>query len=259
MRIRIVTSNINDNNAQMAFFNSLKKAIEDNGIIITDKNDYDILHAIGTPSQNIISIMRNARRRLIPVLFSPLATISPWNSSKYENFALKQGFIHAIGENEMKYLKEKFKKSNVVLIKNPGVTNDISQTLFNANFIQLYNEVILKHEDAIKENIAKKIDKLNDDIQDNTMKEVLKNCMYIRYKYHRRQIEQKELNAFSSLLISSDYDEEKIAEIFDRLHIYDFMTSLEKVMEEKAELTEGFMPIPKTDNSLTKKIRNTIL
>ena len=129
----------------MAFFNCLKKAIEDNGMVITDKNDYDILHTVGAPSQTIISKMRNARRRLIPVVYSPLATISPWNSSYNEKLIIKNGFIHAVGENEQKYLQEKYKGTNVVLIKNPEVTHDISQSLFSANFKQLYDEVIIKH------------------------------------------------------------------------------------------------------------------
>ena len=81
----------------------------------------------------------------------------------------------------------------------------------------------------------------------------------MRYRYHRRQIAQKELEDFSTLLIRSDYDEDKMAEILERLKIYDFMESLEKVMEEKTQLTEGFMPIMAIDNSLTKKIKKTIL
>ena len=259
MRIRIEYSNISGNTAQMAFLNSLKKAIEDNDMVITDNNDYDVLHAVGTPTQTIISKMRNARRRLIPVVYSPLATISPWNSSCYEKFILKNGFIHAVGENEQKFLQEKYKGTNVVLIKNPGVTHDISQALFSANFKQLYDEVIIKHEEAIKDNIAKRIEKLKDDIQDNVLKDMLKSCLYMRYRYHRRQIAQQELDDFCTLLINSDYDEDKMAEILDRLKIYDFMESLEKVMEEKTQLSEGFMPITAIDNNLTKKIKKTIL
>jgi hypothetical protein len=37
------------------------------------------------------------------------------------------------------------------------------------------------------------------------------------------------------------------------------MESLEKVMEEKTQLSEGFMPITAIDNNLTKKIKKTIL
>ena len=81
----------------------------------------------------------------------------------------------------------------------------------------------------------------------------------MRYRYHRRQIAQQELDDFCTLLINSDYDEDKMAEILDRLKIYDFMESLEKVMEEKTQLSEGFMPITAIDNNLTKKIKKTIL
>ena len=218
MRIRIENSNISENSAQMAFFNSLKKAIEDNGMVVTDKNDYDLLHAVGAPTQTLLSKMRNARRRLIPVVYSPLASITPWNSSCYERFIFKSGFIHAVGENEQKYLQEKYKGSDIVLIKNPAVTHDISQALFTANFKQLYDEVIIKHEQAVNE-----------------------------------------LDDFSTLLIQSDYDEDKMAEILDKLKVYDFMQSLEKVMEEKSQLTEGFMPITAIDNNLTNKIKKTIL
>jgi hypothetical protein len=259
MRIRIENSNISENSAQMAFFNSLKKAIEDNGMVVTDKNDYDLLHAVGAPTQTLLSKMRNARRRLIPVVYSPFASITPWNSSCYERFIFKSGFIHAVGENEQKYLQEKYKGSDIVLIKNPAVTHDISQALFTANFKQLYDEVIIKHEQAVKDNIAKRIDKLKDDVQDNVLKDVLKSCLYMRYRYHRRQISQNELDDFSTLLIQSDYDEDKMAEILDKLKVYDFMQSLEKVMEEKSQLTEGFMPIAAIDNNLTNKIKKTIL
>ena len=81
----------------------------------------------------------------------------------------------------------------------------------------------------------------------------------MRYRYHRRQIAQNELDDFSTLLIQSDYDEDKMAEILDKLKVYDFMQSLEKVMEEKSQLTEGFMPIAAIDNNLTNKIKKTIL
>jgi len=50
-----------------------------------------------------------------------------------------------------------------------------------------------------------------------------------------------------------------MAEILDKLKVYDFMQSLEKVMEEKSQLTEGFMPITAIDNNLTNKIKKTIL
>ncbi len=124
---------------------------------------------------------------------------------------------------------------------------------------QLYDEVIIKHEEAVKDNIAKRIEKLKNDVQDDVLKDVLKSCLYMRYRYHRRQIAQKELEDFSTLLIRSDYDEDKMAEILERLKIDEFMESLEKVMEEKTQLTEGFMPIMAIDNSLTKKIKKTIL
>ena len=81
---------------------------------------------------------------------------------------------------------------------------------------------------------------------------------YVR-KRDEREHAQKELEDFSTLLIRSDYDEDKMAEILERLKIYDFMESLEKVMEEKTQLTEGFMPVMAIDNSLTKKIKKTIL
>lgn len=47
--------------------------------------------------------------------------------------------------------------------------------------------------------------------------------------------------------------------LIKKLEIYDFVSSLLYVMHEKASLTEGFMPIPSSNNRLSETILNRII
>ena len=91
------------------------------------------------------------------------------------------------------------------------------------------------------------------------MHAVLKGFLYLHYKYGRRQILQQDMDAQSQLMLTADYDEDKLGTILKELKLYRFVSGLETVMEKKSQLTEGFMPIPTTNGRLTKHINSATL
>lgn len=61
------------------------------------------------------------------------------------------------------------------------------------------------------------------------------------------------------MMTTHQYDEDEMEKLIKKLEIYDFVSSLLYVMHEKANLTEGFMPIQSANNRLSETILNRII
>lgn len=259
MRIRFFHSTLEANRQQAAFIEVLQKAWEACEITLADDENYDLLHVLGKPSHEVIDNIRCAKKKRIPVLYSPLSEIAPWSKVHIDRSLAKQLFIHATGKAEYHYIKERYPDANTIIMKNPAVTIDTTQTLFNSGLQQLYQQILKQHDEQIKADINIRITKLKTPIDDDNMCAVLKGFLYLHYKYGRRQILQQDMDAQSQLMLTSDYDEDKLSIILKELKLYRFVSSLETVMEEKSQLTEGFMPIPAIKGRLTKYINSATL
>lgn len=259
MRIKIFHILKQDDQLQEGFMNVLHKAFEACNIEEAKGEDYDLIHVIGIPTKEMTRMIRQTKKKLIPIIYSPLAEIVPWNKARVEPSLAKNLVFLTTGKTEYTYIQEKYPQAHVHLIKNPLITTATTQTLFNNELVQLYHMVIAQHDEHIREAIEKRIDKLKNKIEDKTIHNVLKGFLYLNYKYKRRQILQKDIDEQSLLMQSSDYDEDKMSDLLVECKLFAFVSSLESVMEEKSSLTEGFMPIPAKDNHLTKKINTTMI
>ena len=259
MRIRFFHPPLEANRQQAAFIEVLQKAWEANQTTLADDQKYDLLHILGRPSLEVVEKIRCAKKKRIPVLYSPLSEITPWSEKHINHPLAKQLFIHTTGEAEYNYIKKRYSDANVILMKNPAVTVDTTQTLFNSELQQLYQQILKQHDEQVKADIDTSITKLKTPIDDEIMHAVLKGFLYLHYKYGRRQILQQDIDAQSQLMLTADYDEDKLGIILKELKIYRFVSGLETVMEKKSQLTEGFMPIPATNGHLTKHINSATL
>ena len=241
MRIRFFHPPLEANRQQAAFIEVLQKAWEANQTTLADDQKYDLLHILGRPSHEVVEKIRCAKKKRIPILYSPLSEIAPWSEKPINHSLAKQLFIHTTGKAEYDYIKKRYSDANVILMKNPAVTVDTTQTLFNSELQQLYQQ------------------KLKTPIDDEIMHAVLKGFLYLHYKYGRRQILQQDMDVQSQLMLTADYDEDKLGTILKELKLYRFVSGLETVMEKKSQLTEGFMPIPATNGRLTKHINSATL
>jgi len=89
-----------------------------------------------------------------------------------------------------------------------------------------------QHDEQVKADIDTSITKLKTPIDDEIMHAVLKGFLYLHYKYGRRQILQQDMDAQSQLMLTADYDEDKLGTILKELKIYRFVSGLETVMEK---------------------------
>ena len=221
MRIRFFHPPLEANRQQAAFIEVLQKAWEANQTTLADDQKYDLLHILGRPSHEVVEKIRCAKKKRIPILYSPLSEIAPWSEKPINHSLAKQLFIHTTGKAEYDYIKKRYSDANVILMKNPAVTVDTTQTLFNSELQQLYQQILKEHDEQVKADIDTSITKLKTP--------------------------------------TADYDEDKLGTILKELKIYRFVSGLETVMGKKSQLTEGFMPIPATNGRLTKHINSATL
>ena len=259
IRIKTLFTPHKDNNLQTTFLEEMQTAWNADQIILSDDENYDLLHIFGKPTHEVIRNIKNEIARQIPILYSPLAEIAPWTKTLIDRSIAKHLFIHATGKVEYAYIQRHYPTTKIFQLKNPAVTNEITQASFNSCLVNMYQEILETHDKRIKENISIRIEKLKTQVEDETMQAVVSGFLYLQYKFQRRQILQDELCNQSRLMETCDYDEDKMAAIFKELKLYKFVSCLESVMEEKTNLTEGFMPIPAVHNSLTNKIRLSAL
>ena len=142
MRIRFFHPPLEANRQQAAFIEVLQKAWEANQTTLADDQKYDLLHILGRPSHEVVGKIRCAKKKRIPILYSPLSEIAPWSEKPINHSLAKQLFIHTTGEAEYDYIKKRYSDANVILMKNPAVTVDTTQTLFNSELQQLYQQIL---------------------------------------------------------------------------------------------------------------------
>lgn len=260
MKIKIATSESNTDKAASEFAALLKESFKGmSDITVTDDSDFDIFHAIGAIDQSLAKKITNTHRHLIPIVSSPLATISPWQTTSKTSCLKHSPFLHAIGAAESQYLKHKYPHATIIMIKNPTVTSEISSSQMAHGFYQLYQQAIHTHDENMRADIKKKVDSICNDVKDENINILLNKFLYIRYKYLRHQIRKHELEELATVMIQTDYDEDLMSNILEQMKIYNFVASLEEVLSQFTSLTEGFMPIPQGHNSLTKKIISYII
>ena len=84
MRIKIFHILKQDDQLQEGFMNVLHKAFEACDIEEAKGEDYDLIHVIGIPTKEMTRMIRQTKKKLIPIIYSPLAEIVPWNKARVE-------------------------------------------------------------------------------------------------------------------------------------------------------------------------------
>ena len=233
MRIKILTSLPHADLQAISFLGLLKEKWDNNDITIVTDGYYDFLHVIGLPTSSVIRHLQQERERLIPIAYSPLGTIAPWSKIPIP--------------------------TTITWLKNPVTTTDLTAADFASAIQRFYQEVLEHHEDFIWSLIRQRIGLLHLKEEQPELFQVLQQILYVEYKFKRKQILSSNIEELGHLMHEMKYDEDELANGLQALHTYDFMASLEQVMEERKLLSEGFMPIPALQNRITKKINKTII
>ena len=259
MRIKILTSLQQDILQETSFFNLLEERWKDGNVTIVTDGYYDLLHVIGASTPTVIRNLQQEKSKLIPIAYSPLGTIAPWSKASFPKTLGKYVAWHACGKHEYEYLQQQFTQTTITWLKNPVTTTDLTAADFAYAIQRFYQEVLEHHEDFIWSLIRQRIGLLHLKEEQPELFQVLQQILYVEYKFKRKQILSSNIEELGHLMHEMKYDEDELANSLQALHTYDFMASLEQVMEERKLLSEGFMPIPALQNRITKKINKTII
>lgn len=239
-------------------------------VVLTAENP-DIVHVFDGKDKRNITYSAKLYNMEIPVLLSPLNSFFPWNNhrkkakksvlkpKKYPIIKFVTAF-HASGQLEYNQLTTLAVGKNTRLIENSVITNSITDELMAQQFVEYYKEILVIHDQFIKEKINQKVSKLiTSDVDVNgNMKNLCSMFLYIEYLYRRHNIPFSILQELSTIMFEAEYNEDKFAEYLETLKITNFVASLESVLSSRSLLTEGFMPIALKEGKLADKIENLI-
>ncbi|WP_315558449.1 hypothetical protein [Hoylesella nanceiensis] len=239
-------------------------------VVLTAENP-DIVHVFDGKDKRNITYSVKLYNMEIPVLLSSLNSFLPWNNhrkkakkgvlkpKKYPIVKFVTAF-HASGQLEYNQLTTLAVGKNTRLIENSVITNSITDELMAQQFVEYYKEILVIHDQFIKEKINQKVSKLiTSDVDVNgSMKKLCSMFLYIEYLYRRHNIPFSILQELSTTMFEAEYNEDKFAEYLETLKITNFVSSLESVLFSRSLLTEGFMPIAFKEGKLADKIENLI-
>lgn len=122
-----------------------------------------------------------------------------------------------------------------------------------------YVQGTLNHETLLSKSVLQK-NKLNDLIQENenTERKLTIQLANLKYELEHKQAPLLHLVDVYRSLRFDDVDEVRIAEIFHYFGIEKFASRLMQVEADVLHLTEGFMPLPPTNDKETKRMRREI-
>ena len=272
MRIHLYTSALLEkDDYKSKFINILQHYLSLSPDVVLTAENPDIVHVFDGKDKRNITYSAKLYNMEIPVLLSPLTSFLPWNNHrrKAEKGVLKPKkypivkFVtafHASGQLEYNQLTTLAVGKNTRLIENSVITNSITDELMAQQFVEYYKEILVIHDQFIKEKINQKVSKLiTSDVDVNgSMKKLCSMFLYIEYLYRRHNIPFSILQELSTIMFEAEYNEDKFAEYLETLKITHFVASLESVLFSRSLLTEGFMPIAFKEGKLADKIENLI-
>lgn len=229
----------------------------------------DALHVIGSwsfPASRAIAI---AHHRGIPTVYTPLCGLSPWMMSRSKlihvvktavyqyTMTRHAGVIHVGGPEEKDYMEHLGWNNNIRLIANPILTHEISSDTLASQLFDIYRQADNAAVRETEQRAAHAVEHIHQEGTDSE-KDVCK-LIYILYlRVRRRDIPMKYIKELHHMLMTTDLDEDILAAMLHKLHIYHFMASLETVMSHLTQLTEGFMPIPNKNDRQAARLEKII-
>ena len=272
MRIHLYTSALLEkDDYKSKFINILQHYLSLSPDVVLTAENPDIVHVFDGKDKRNITYSAKLYSMEIPVLLSPLNSFLPWKNhrkkakkgvlkpKKYPIVKFVTAF-HASGQLESNQLATLADGKNTRLIENSVITNSITDELMAQQFVEYYKEILVIHDQFIKEKINQKVSKLiTSDVDVNgSMKKLCSMILYIEYLYRRHNIPFSILQELSTIMFEAEYNEDKFAEYLETLKITNFVASLESVLFSRSLLTEGFMPIAFKEGKLADKIENLI-
>lgn len=228
----------------------------------------EIVHIFGTWSNASAKETEKYRKQHLPVVFTSIKGmigLKLSDGTTTDNIALKLAIkriarcgavIHVCGQQENASIKEIAKYAETRVIANPSFTATTDTQSIVSNFFDLYTYAYKTNDNEIREHIKKQVNKISG-IKYSTAN-FCERIMYIRHRYLMGNIPQFYIDETSETMLNSDYEEKEIEQTLEALKVANFAAYTMTLLEHKAKLTEGFMPIRQKEGKIVEKMENII-
>lgn len=254
MRIQVVTSSVIKRESLAAqYISTIQHELSREGVNFAESKNVDLIHVMGELDFSMLQCIKTANSKLIPILYSPLASMVPWRHSPLQHSLKRRNLtFHAMGRHEKQYIQQRFQTHKVYLVKNPIITNDEASNDLYRQLLDLYIKVTTAHDQQIRSQIKQQVDKF--DSTDSPIHKLCSEFLYAQYLFNRDGLTPTFVQQLTNEMLTSDYDEDRMGEILQQLKIHPFVASLEQAMLQETSLTEGFIPIPAINDRRAQKI-----
>ncbi len=244
----------------------LQQVIGDSPRVTFSDKHIELIHLVGAADNRLLEVARNAVRKKIPYVYTPLESAFTWNAPaitsmakwcSMENYLLRHAtLIHVCGDMELTELEKRHDKNLIIVIADPYVTRLTTEAQFQTQLNGLYEQATRMHEEHIWEVIQKEAAQACPN--DINMQKVHQWLIYVTYLYKRDFIHRDTLKLMAEPMTQLHYDEEAYAAFLHKTGKDKFLARIEFVMQEQGLLTEGFMPLPAREDKAARKINASV-
>lgn len=266
MRVHLlVAQKVGTDHMNYGMYERLCHGFNNRGTVVIGDTNPDIVHIFGLWNKRHLHLVSSFVKHGIPVVFTSLDGLiplvechhAPMQTYYVKKITSKATTIHVCGKVEESIIKQINKGTCLKNIKNPACTSCISDEEMISSMERVYKEAIAKHDKRIRESIHLQVETIHD--CDETIKDICSQLLYVKYLLRRGGIPKEFIDKLATTLVENDYDEDEMANVLHRLGIDTFSSRTLKVMADLSGLTEGFMPIPSTDDKYTRKMEQYIV
>ena len=237
------------------------------GVELVDTSP-EIVHIFGVWNNASAQKTESYRKKKIPVIFTPikgLANLKLSDGATTNNISIRQAIkniakrgavIHVCGKQENACIKGIARNAETAIIANSSFTATTDNQKMVSQFAKIYSSSYQANDNKIREGIRQQIKKIKG-IKADTVS-FCEHIMYIRQRYIMGNIPKSYIEETSKLIRTSDYDEKEIEKVLDGLKVASFAAYIMTLLEDTANLTEGFMPIEQKRGKIVKKMESII-
>ena len=265
----IATSDFRQDLLNARLCESLPQELMSSGSVNVVDRHPDLVHLFGLWNKESIKAIHWFKVRRIPIVFTSLdglpalnPTVKGVSGQSALNSCLKKvsslvEVVHVCGSVEETAIRDLCKEAKTVCIKNCYYTRLTSKPSMLQALEKLYVSVVEKHDEEVRQTITDRIKEAN--ITDKAMATIASRLLMLHTLYIKGSIPQNFLDDLSALLVKTDYDEKHLCSVLRRLKLYKFASRAMQILADCSTLTEGFMPMPPTDDKLTAGIKENVI
>ena len=215
---------------------------------VVDSNP-DIVHVFGMWNAHNASCVEKYRSIGVPVVFTCVEGLAPLIDAEgyptkdmSTRHALKRisklkTVVHVCGTAEESLIKQIAKNTYTRQIKNPYVTSLTTVQLMSEAICNLYDSEIQENEARIKRDIDQ----------------------YIRKRYKMQNIPYTYLTETAETMTQTNYDEDLMRTTLEKMKLSKFAAHTMSLLRNKANLTEGFMPLASLEGKEVERMENVTI